>query len=183
MQKYYFYIFKFKNYAIISINVVGMEMRKVQKLGSSSLAITLPRSWVKRMKIKPGSVVYLVEKNDGVMIKTTVEETPLLPLITVDADKIDEREFLGKLPACFYVLGLDEAIVKSENKLNEELVYMLKASAARLSGIEVIEESGKELRIRTLLDVSRINPAITLRQMSITISKLFSCPGSRVTKE
>ncbi|MEM3226367.1 MAG: AbrB/MazE/SpoVT family DNA-binding domain-containing protein, partial [Saccharolobus sp.] len=42
-----------------------IETRKVQRLGSSSLFITLPKKWINKWGIKPGDKVILEALDDG----------------------------------------------------------------------------------------------------------------------
>ena len=47
------------------------EVRKVQRLGYSSVGISLPKDWAKEAGLSPGSVVSLLREGDG-SLKLTV---------------------------------------------------------------------------------------------------------------
>jgi len=145
-----------------------METRKLIRLGSTTLVVSLPSSWARRMGLSPGSTVTVEERGDELVIRVPSEAAGRKPL-TLDADKIPSPVILGKLPSCFYVLGLEDVLIRGE--LGEKQLYSLRLSASRLGGLEVVEED-EGVHVRTLLDVSRISPKAALRQMSITISKI-----------
>ncbi|MFP3209211.1 MAG: AbrB/MazE/SpoVT family DNA-binding domain-containing protein, partial [Nitrososphaeria archaeon] len=42
-----------------------MYARKAQKIGYSTLAVTLPKDWVKQVGIKPGDIVSMIRLEDG----------------------------------------------------------------------------------------------------------------------
>ena len=42
-----------------------MEPRKIQKVGYSTLSVSLPMNWAKKTGIKKGDVVFISEENDG----------------------------------------------------------------------------------------------------------------------
>jgi len=44
---------------------MSMEVRRVQRLGSSSLVITLPKEWTRRLGIKPGDQILLYDGMTG----------------------------------------------------------------------------------------------------------------------
>ena len=144
------------------------ETRRLIRLGSASLVVSLPPSWVKRMGLRPGSLVRVEEEGDKVVI-SAVDDRGSLPVV-LDVDRIDNL-VLGKLPSCFYVLGLDNVMLVSGKGMSSRDIYRLKTSALRLSGVEVMETE-KGVVVRTLLDASRIDPSLALRQISITISKI-----------
>ncbi|MFP3260656.1 MAG: AbrB/MazE/SpoVT family DNA-binding domain-containing protein, partial [Sulfolobus sp.] len=44
-----------------------VETRKVQRLGSSSLFITLPKKWINKWGIKPGDKIIMEISDDGTL--------------------------------------------------------------------------------------------------------------------
>ncbi len=152
-----------------------MEARKVQRLGTTSLVVTLPRDWVKRNGLKPGDLVYIMEEGEGLRIELpeAVKKAKRQEVVKLNADKLPDPLIAGKLTSCFYILGIEDAIVESEKgPLPSELISALRRSASRLSGVEVVEDAPSRVYVKTLLDISRISPTSILRQLVIAITKL-----------
>ena len=42
-----------------------MEARKVQRVGYSTLTVSLPRDWVGDVRLKPGDIVSIKREDDG----------------------------------------------------------------------------------------------------------------------
>ena len=53
----------YSNYSILS--VLRMEGRKIQRVGRATLAVSLPRAWVKETGIKQGDLVFCAPQKDG----------------------------------------------------------------------------------------------------------------------
>ena len=47
--------------------MIQMEPRKIQKVGYSTLSVSLPMSWAKKTGISKGDVVFINEENDGAL--------------------------------------------------------------------------------------------------------------------
>lgn len=64
----------YSNYCTLS--VLGMEGRKIQRVDRATLAVSLPRSWVKEVGIKQGDLVFCIPQKDrslNVMLSTLAE--------------------------------------------------------------------------------------------------------------
>lgn len=54
-----------------------MEQRKIQKVGQSTLSVSLPRDWLNLAGVKQGDTVYLAQGRKGdlrILSKNLVEE-------------------------------------------------------------------------------------------------------------
>src|SRR6059036_3591807 len=74
-----------------------LETRKVQKLGYSSLGVSLPKDWASSNGIRPGALVSLAIEDDGSLRVRVgpLEEYPVAAEATIDAD--DHRELHRRL--------------------------------------------------------------------------------------
>ena len=76
-----------------------MESRKVQKVGTSTLTISLPKVWVEKYGLKQGDQVFLEE--EGAHLKVTPAamaiRTKTQPDYIVDADLCDEPGILHRV--------------------------------------------------------------------------------------
>src|SRR2546427_2914810 len=83
------------------MHIANMELdsRKVQKLGYSSLGVSLPKPWAESNGIQPGSVVNMSIEDDGTLRVRVgpFEENPTAAEATIDADSWSGPESLTRL--------------------------------------------------------------------------------------
>lgn len=119
-----------------------METRKVQKVGYSTLSVSLPMNWTKKMEIKKGDLIFLSEETDGAL-RLTVEpgKTEDNTIYMVNVDNCDNAEVLARVIVGNYVLGRNVMKVYSSRKLMREQIESIRGVTQRLLGIGIIEES------------------------------------------
>jgi len=89
--------------------MVNMTNRKIQKLGSSSLVITIPKSWATRLGLKAGDKVVVVDEGDHLKIMpydplTTPNKTTIrLPFKRI----LENEEVTKSLIKCLYLCGIE----------------------------------------------------------------------------
>src|SRR5207247_9722656 len=96
-----------------------LESRKVQKLGYSSLGVSLPKAWAESNGILPGSVLNLSIEDDGTL-RVRVEpseEYPSAAEATIDADDWTGAETLTRLITGDYIVDCNTTKVRSWNEL------------------------------------------------------------------
>jgi len=129
------------------------ETRKVQRLGQSSLIVTLPKNWVKRVGLKPGDIVYIEDEGDSLRIKPARPSTEDRRT-TIDSSELGKLGIgIGQLLSCLYLLGFDQ--VRIEN-VDHHFVAEARRVARRLSGVEVLA-SANTVEVRSLIDVGRLD--------------------------
>ncbi|RLE98995.1 MAG: hypothetical protein DRJ59_08360, partial [Thermoprotei archaeon] len=47
------------------VSISEVLLRKVQLVGGSTLAISLPKNWTRRVGLKPGDYVFIALESDG----------------------------------------------------------------------------------------------------------------------
>lgn len=122
--------------------------RKVQQLGSSTLAVTLPAEWARRHGVAKGDemIVQRDEQGGALLVvpdRPDVEEDAA----TVDADSLSaaavERAVLVQ-----YVLGRGLVRVESSSPLTPAQVEAVLDAEHRLMGLGVVEQSERRITVR-----------------------------------
>ncbi|BCU68509.1 AbrB family transcriptional regulator [Sulfolobales archaeon HS-7] len=148
-----------------------IEARKVQKLGSSSLFVTLPKKWINKWNIKPGDKVIVEVDSNGVLklvaekIKTGSGKRAVI--IDIDSSKQDVENIL----LCMYSLGYDEIILESKKPLSQEELEEIMEAIKQISGLEITEMFGTKIKIECLLDSDKIGEDSLLRRMLNIVAK------------
>jgi len=133
-----------------------VEVRRVQRVGSSSLVVTLPKEWARRLGIKQGSRVMLVNEGDSIRL-VPVERDGGRPV------KLDLSRAPGWLaraiPLCVYLSGLSEAEVVLPG---ESYAESIRAKSLDLMALQVYDVAPGRVRMEVLIDSQRIDlPRLT----------------------
>ncbi|MGD0176336.1 MAG: phosphate uptake regulator PhoU [Candidatus Bathyarchaeia archaeon] len=134
-----------------------MEIRKVQRVGHSTLTVSLPRDWVRQVGLKQGGVVTLRLSEFGELIVTPGSEieSEEMAVCKINADACRDHEFLGRMITGNYILGRDTIIISSSKELTPEQLTEIRNSTRRLSGLGIVEQTPKEAVIQCFLDPSK----------------------------
>jgi phosphate uptake regulator len=151
-----------------------METRKVQKVGYSTLSVSLPMNWTKKMEIKKGDLVFLSEETDGAL-RLTVEpgKTEDNTVYMVNVDNCDNVEVLARVIVGNYVLGRNVMKVYSSRRLMREQIESIRGVTQRLLGIGIIEESERHLILQCSIDPNKFPLETVVRRLYDITSIMF----------
>lgn len=148
-----------------------VETRKVQKLGSSSLFITLPKKWVNKWTIKPGDKIVIEMTDDG-SLRLTAEKSKFTAgrkSIKIDLDAL--KEPLSYAIPCLYSLGYDEITITGKKLDLDSMSKEINDLSRFLIGLEVSESGENYIKLDCLLDSERLSAESLLRRLLNIISK------------
>jgi phosphate uptake regulator len=153
--------------------VFSLEPRRIQKVGYSTLSVSIPMNWAKKMSIKKGDIVFLSEDNDGALRiapePSKVEDTSVY---VVNVDKCDNTKVLGRVIVANYVLGRNLIRVESSRRLMREQIESIREVTQRLLGIGIIEESDRHLLLQCSIDPKNF-PIDTVIKRLYTITSIM----------
>ncbi|MBS7624383.1 hypothetical protein KEJ29_02245 [Candidatus Bathyarchaeota archaeon] len=143
-----------------------MEFRRIQMTRSGTFFVTLPKEWAIRNGIARGTIVASMETPDGKLIidpKYNVESAPRSTVIKPGPHL--GREIISK-----YLLGYDIIAVEAKGRITPEERDIIKKTAARLIGLEIIEEDYSKIVMQCLLEPSALSPEKILRREHLIAS-------------
>jgi phosphate uptake regulator len=128
-----------------------METRKVQRLGPSTLAMTLPAEWASEHGVEKGDEVSIRMGGKGTLTVMpqsvqTGDSEATIHAAHLDADSV-ERAIVAQ-----YVLGRRVIYVESEDTLDNETINAVYSAEAQLMGLGVVEETPDRIAIRCSVD-------------------------------
>jgi phosphate uptake regulator len=149
-----------------------MESRKVQKVGASTLSVSLPKDWVERWGIKKGDVVLIETSKDGALRVTTSKDASTEGRqeqeFVVNADLCDEPGLLGRVVVGNYVVGRDLLRIRSKTRIKGHHIQEVRSAAAKLMGLGIMQETPDEIELQCSVDPSRF-PIETVMKRLYTI--------------
>ncbi|RLI10312.1 hypothetical protein DRO42_01715 [Candidatus Bathyarchaeota archaeon] len=151
-----------------------MEPRKVQKVGYSTLSVSLPMNWTKKMGIKKGDLVFISEENDGAL-RLTAEPGRVEDNIVyvVNVDECDNTKVLARVIVGNYVLGRNMIKVESSRRLMREQIESIREVTQRLLGIGIIEEGDRHLLLQCSIDPKNFPLSTVIRRLYVLTSIMF----------
>jgi len=128
-----------------------METRKVQRLGPSTLAMTLPAEWASENNVEKGDEVSLRMGGKGTLTvlpesSHTEESEAIIHANDLDAGAV-ERAIVAQ-----YVLGRRVIHVRSEETLDSAIINAVYKAETQLMGLGVVEETPDSIAIRCSVD-------------------------------
>jgi phosphate uptake regulator len=146
-----------------------METRKVQITGKSTYIISLPKTWVKKVKIKNGNSVVMIPRSDGTLLinpKLDENEEMTTNSINLDSQNLDLdtlfRKFIGA-----YLAGYDVIEIHSKDRLLPKIRQHIRKMTHSVIGPEIIDETGDLVKIKDLLDSSDLSLIQGLKRMYV----------------
>lgn len=130
--------------------------RKVHRVGTSSLAVTLPSDWARAVGLKPGDAVAYLQADDTslMVIPSRLEASgprrALLQVPSRAAPAQVERLLIG----C-YIAGFDEIEVRAGGPMDAGLLEGLRGAISRLTGFVAVATEGNVFVARSYLDASQ----------------------------
>jgi phosphate uptake regulator len=147
-----------------------LETRKLQKVGYSTHCISLPRKWVKEWKLKQGDPVILIPERDGSLKLTPqklADNGPGSGEYIIDSDLCNEPGMLMRLVIGNYILGRDSYRIISSRRISSSHMEEIRATARRLIGLSILEESSDLVIIQCSIDPGKFNIQSLIRRLSI----------------
>jgi len=144
-----------------------MDTRKVQRLGPSTLAMTLPAEWARENGVDKGDEVAVRTTAEGTLTVTPEsargeESEATISVGKFDADAV-ERAIIGQ-----YVLGRRVIHVTAEETLEGPHINAVYDAESQLMGLGVIEETPDRITIRCSVDPEDFDLANLLTRLENT---------------
>ncbi|MGP8125718.1 MAG: AbrB/MazE/SpoVT family DNA-binding domain-containing protein [Nitrososphaerales archaeon] len=147
------------------------ELRKVQKVGYSTLAVSIPKKFAKEMNLSEGDSLLFREDADGTLRLIPTTKASKSSKATIKADLIDDDETLTRLIVGSYALGYDAIEVVSKEPLDKARVGMVIATVKRLRGLEVVESDARHVVAQSFMDPTKFPVDSLLKRLQILVAK------------
>lgn len=153
--------------------------RRVQRTGSSSLSVTLPKSWTDSMNLQTGDVLRFRDLGEGRLeISPAKDEAPSdrhQKLVRVDATGAPPN-LLARILVGGYITGQDQIVVTSRTILSPEQHREIRRIVAHALGMSVVEEDPNRIEIQNFVDPGRYRLHRLLNQVvRILRAELQAC--------
>ncbi len=147
------------------------ELRKVQKVGYSTLAVSIPKRFVKEMNLSVGDSVLFREDADGTLRLIPATKASKSSKTTIKADLIGNDETLMRLIVGSYALGYDTIEVYSREPLDKVRTDMVIETVKSLRGLEVVESDSRHVVAQSFIDPTKFPVDSLIKRLQILVAK------------
>jgi phosphate uptake regulator len=159
-----------------------MDARKVLEMGGGTLLISLPKDWTKRNGVKKGATLAVDELSARKLIVRPIEDVVDKPReIEVEYPGEELSDVMNNITGA-YLLGFDVIRIVGKKVISREDRARLKATMARLVGLEIMDEDSKRVVVQFLLESSAIIPEKIVRRMSSILDGMLRDIAEGLTK-
>lgn len=153
-----------------------MDLRKIQITGGSSFMITLPKEWADSVNLKKNDTVGLQPQADGSMIiyPGGTSTSPKGSTKTIEADGVEDKDFLYRKLVGAYIAGHDSIILHSDVGLSSLAASTASSFAQIAIGLEIMEESDTSIMIKDLMDRGEMRPAKSVDRMKVLVRNMLN---------
>ncbi len=147
-----------------------MENRKIQKVGPSTLSISLPSSWVKENNLKKGDSLSIEVNRDSslrLFPSKPVDLIDHIPEYICNADLCEEPKMLQRIIVGSYILGRDLFSITSSKRFRSEHVNEIREVMPKLIGLGIVEETSKSITVQCSVDPRKFQLDMLLRRLSV----------------
>ena len=148
-----------------------MEVRRIMKLGRSSLVVSLPKGWVKLHGLKKGDVISMAVQRDGSLVLKpgAAREEGRSITLHVGPDEPGEH-VLRRIIAC-YLNGYSTVHVVSPEVIPLKQQKAIRKAVERLY-LRIMDATSKHVCLQSLLDESKVSLAASIRRMHSVASSM-----------
>jgi phosphate uptake regulator len=131
--------------------------RRIQFTGKSTYIVSLPKTWVVRQGLKPGSQVVVEERGGIVVVKPMDSSIPRSRSLAISIDKKTNIDSAIRMVIAAYIMGYDVIVLKTSDYVNPLIRNTIRELIVnKLPGVEIISEDEKEIRLQVLLNTTSI---------------------------
>ena len=158
-----------------------LETRKVQKLGYSSLGISLPKDWAEGMRLTPGAMVTVIREEDGTL---RIRAGPLQPPTKqseciIDVESCEIPGSLHRLITGSYVVGRNTIRIRSREEIDPDQLHEIHDAVKRLTGLTIVNQGSTFVTIENFAEPTRFPIEGLIRRLHYLTSRMeklsFDC--------
>ena len=148
----------------------NMEIRRVQMTGGSSYIITLPKEWIKTLKIQKNDQVGLLTQSDGTLLVTPkIDREQTQKIKQFEASNITNQDFLLRRLIGAYISGYNSIEIKSSIRMSPQVKMTVRKFTQTTIGQEIVEETDTNIIVKDLLNPAEMPFNRTIKRMHIIV--------------
>ena len=148
-----------------------VERRKVQKVGYSTLAVSIPKEFAKNLNLKAGDSLLFREDADGTLRLIPTTKSTESSRATIRAEQAGSAEMIARLIVGSYALGFDTIEVVGKSALSQATVDRAVETIKRLRGLEVVESDERRVVAQSFTDPTKFPVDSLIKRLQVLVSR------------
>ena len=150
-----------------------MEIRRVQMTGGSSYVVTLPKDWIKSLKVKKNDPLGLLMQSDGTLLVTTkMTQDKTHRIKEFDVNDTTNQTYLLRRLIGAYISGYTSIKIKSSKRMPPAMRVIIRKFTQTTIGQEIVEETDTTITLKDLLNPTEMPFDKTIRRMHIIVKSM-----------
>lgn len=132
-------------------------LRRIQRTGVTSLAVTLPKPWTEAHNVHSGTLVRFEERSEGhldLSLEGSLAGGAPLKVLHIDATDAPPQ-ILARLLVGAYITGQDQVVLVSRKELPAAARDEVDQITRRVLGMSLIEDEPSRLEVQVFLDPTK----------------------------
>ena len=152
-----------------------MEYRKIQRVGTGTLCISLPKRWANEFGVESGSMMQVSTLEDGSVVINPREGKAAREAreITIDASEVTRSGQLQQLVIGSYLVGNERIRIKAEGRFTPEQMVEYRQAAEQLIGATLVDEDINEAELQVALELNRYSLKELLQREAELVTSLY----------
>jgi len=147
------------------------EVRRLQKIGYSTLSISIPSEFVKDLGLQGGDNLLVREEADGTLRLIPKTSERRVSRASIRADQLGSEDLISKLVIGCYALGYDTIEVVGKDGLSESAADQAVKTMRRLRGLEVVESQRNKVVAQSFMDPTKFPVDSLIKRLQILVSR------------
>ncbi len=147
------------------------EVRKVQKVGYSTLSVSIPRQFAKDLNLRQGDSLLFKEESDGTLRLIPAANAKSSSRATIRAEQAGSEEMLSRLIVGSYALGYDTIEIVGRDALDKMTVERSVETIKRLRGLEVVESDRHKVVAQSFTDPTKFPVDSLIKRLQVLVSR------------
>lgn len=149
----------------------------MQRVGRSTITVSLPNRWIKENGIRPGDVVFIVPDKDGalrIMPRERLRQEETEEEYMINADACTDPGLLERLIVGAYLLGKSLIRIISANRIEKNHMDEIRRIVRKLVGLGILEETENNVLLHCSLDLTKFKFDMLIRRLALLVLTVFS---------
>ncbi|MDV3244973.1 MAG: phosphate uptake regulator PhoU [Nitrososphaerales archaeon] len=147
------------------------ELRKVQKVGYSTLSVSIPKEFARDLSLRPGDSLLFKQDADGTLRLIPATSARKSSRATIRAEQAGNEEMLARLIVGSYALGYDTIEIVGKDALNQKTVDRAVETIKRLRGLEVVESDERRVVAQSFTDPTKFPVDSLIKRLQVLVSR------------
>ena len=147
------------------------ELRKLQRVGESTLTVSIPKEYAKRMNLSRKDAVLVREEVDGTLSLIPATKSKGASRAVIRAELAKREDMLTELVIGCYALGYDTIEVVGKEPLGDKTLDGVISTIRRLRGLEVVESDERRLVAQSFIDPTKFPVDSLIKRLQLLVSR------------